>query len=223
MTVDRIAHRPALPVAPIAAPRGAVLLGGAHGSIALARVLAGQGLPVWLITDDTPLPQFSRAFTRTLRWPGPRHDTALVFLEQAARDHALTGYLLIPAADSDVRFVAEAHAQLSQSFSVLLPDWQALRWAVDKGLAYQRAAELGLAVPASYAITSLADAETADLQFPVVLKPTMRLTRNRFTQAKAWRADDHAAFIARYTDAASLVGAENIVVQELVPGGGDCQ
>ncbi|HTN63891.1 MAG TPA: ATP-grasp domain-containing protein, partial [Devosia sp.] len=128
-----------------------------------------------------------------------------------------------PAADSDVRFVTEAHARLSQTFSVLLPDWHKLRWAVDKGLAYQHAAELGLAVPQIYHITSLAEAETATLQFPVVLKPAMRLTRNRFTQDKAWRADDRAQFIARYSDAADLVGAENIVVQELVPGGGDCQ
>jgi predicted ATP-grasp superfamily ATP-dependent carboligase len=224
MTIERMDHRPTTPdLAAPPPPRGAVLLGGAHGAIALARVLAAQRLAVWLVTDDTPLPRFSRAFTGSLAWPGARAPDAVAWLEQAAQEHDLAGYLLIPAADGDVRFVAEAHARLSRTFSVLLPDWSSLRYAVDKGLAYQRARELGLSVPRIYPIASRAEAEAADLQFPVVLKPTMRLNRNRFTQDKAWRADDQATFLARYADAASLVGADNLVVQELVPGGGECQ
>lgn len=207
----------------VEAPRGAVLLGGAHGSIALARVLERQGLKVWLITDDTPLPRFSAAIARTLSWAGATDPGALDFLERAASEHGLAGYLLIPAADTDVRFVSEAHERLSRSFSVLLPGWETLRWACDKGLAYQRAADLGIAVPRIYKIGSLADASHADLQFPVVLKPTMRLARNRFTLAKAWRVEDWPAFVERYQDAVELVGAQNIVVQELVPGGGEAQ
>jgi D-aspartate ligase len=205
------------------APKGAVLLGGAHGTMALARVLSAQGLAVWLVTDDTPLPRFSAAIARSLSWGGAGDPDAVAFLERAAADHGLAGYLLIAAADGDVRFVAEAHERLSRTFSVLLPQWEALRWACDKALAYRRAAELGLAVPRIYRIASLADAAGADMQFPVVLKPSMRLARNRFTLAKAWRADDWAGFVERYQDAVGLVGAHNIVVQELVPGGGESQ
>ncbi len=51
----------------------------------------------------------------------------------------------------------------------------------------------------------------------------MRTARNAFTQAKAWRADSREELIERYREAAKLVGHENVVVQELVPGGGEAQ
>ena len=52
----------------------------------------------------------------------------------------------------------------------------------------------------------------------------MRTTRNAFTQAKAWRADTpRRTRSQRYRDAAKLVGYDNVVVQELIPGGGEAQ
>ncbi|WP_245622489.1 carboxylate--amine ligase [Devosia epidermidihirudinis] len=214
----------ALQPAPFAVrPRGAVILGGAHGAIALARSLKRRGLRVVLVTDDTPLPGFSSAIDRKITWPGSASDEALGRLEQIAQDHDLHGYLLVPAADADVRFAAMAHDRLSSTFSVLLPDWDSLQWACDKGLAYDRAEELGLSVPRIYRIASLDDARHADLQFPVVLKPTMRVSRNRFTSEKAWRVDDWGQFQTLYQEAVSLVGAKNIVVQEMVVGDGRSQ
>jgi D-aspartate ligase len=41
--------------------------------------------------------------------------------------------------------------------------------------------------------------------------------------AKAWRADERAALLARYDEAAALVGANAVVVQELIPGRGETQ
>src|SRR5262249_6354933 len=61
------------------------------------------------------------------------------------------------------------------------------------------------------------------LPFPLVLKPTVRTVENAFTLAKAWRADDHATLLARYDAAEALVGADAIVVQELIPGAGEAQ
>jgi D-aspartate ligase len=203
-------------------PKGAILLGGAHGTLALARQLQREGLAVWLVTDDTPLPGFSRAVTRRIAWPGPKSAEAAAFLEDLAKLGA-TGFLVIACADADVRFLAENRARLAAHFEVLLPDWDQLRWACDKLLMGQRAAELGLATPRPYAIASLEEAQAADVTYPVVLKPAMRLARNRFTTDKAWRADDRTQFLALFAEAADLVGPENIVVQELVPGGGETQ
>ena len=204
-------------------PRGAVLLGGAHGALALARSLGTIGVPVHLVTSDNPLPKLSRHIRQSLPWPGAADRNAVQYLIELARKHDLQGFMLVPCADAEVRMVAEARALLSQVFTVMLPDWEQLRWAGDKGMAYQRATELGLAVPETFPITSYAEAQTVKLRFPVVLKPTMRLGINRFTAEKAWRADTQEQFLALYREAASLVGESRIVVQELVPGGGQSQ
>ncbi len=61
------------------------------------------------------------------------------------------------------------------------------------------------------------------MAFPVVLKPAQRLAWNAFTRAKAWRANTWDEFVARYREAAELVGPDNVVVQELIEGGGETQ
>lgn len=204
-------------------PRGAIILAGSHGAIALARVLARQKLDVWFITNFTPLPRFSRAVAQSRDWPGAENPGAIEALEEIVRREQLEGYLLIPAADADVKFAAQQHERLSRHLNVLLPDWSSLQWAVDKALTYQRAAELGLAVPEVYPIRTPEDAARMPMRFPVALKPAMRIALNRFTRDKVWRADDRESFVRLYTEAASLVGPDCVVVQELVPGDGDCQ
>lgn len=204
-------------------PRGAIILAGSHGAIALARVLARQGLDVWFLTNFTPLPRFSRAISNWRIWPGSESPEALDFLEGLVREQGLAGYLLIPAADSDVRFASQNRKRLSGLLDVLLPDWERLEWAADKAMCYQRAAELGIGVPQTYPVHSSADARSVEMRFPVVLKPSMRIALNRFTRDKVWQADDRETFISLYDKAASMVGAPAVVVQELVPGGGDCQ
>src|SRR5262249_15593561 len=57
----------------------------------------------------------------------------------------------------------------------------------------------------------------------LVLKPTIRTVENAFTLAKAWRADDRTSLLTRYDAAAALVGADAVMLQELIPGGGETQ
>jgi predicted ATP-grasp superfamily ATP-dependent carboligase len=219
----RAVETTSMPAATASRPRGAIILGGSHGAIALARVLARQGLDVWFLTDNTPLPRFSRAVAHWRPLPNVQDPDAIDALEGIVRQEKLEGYLLIPAADADVKFAGQVHARLSKQLKLLLPDWSSLQWAADKSKTYQRAAELGLAVPDIYPVRSKRDAASMPMRFPAALTPSMRLASNRFTHDKVWRADDWDSFVRLYAEAASLVGAENIVVQELLPGGGECQ
>jgi len=203
--------------------RGAVILGGLHGSLALGRSLRALDVPVTLITSDNPLPRFSRCFKTSMVWAGAGAPDALDQLEALADSHGLNGQLLIAAGDAEVRLVSEHHDRLARRFVLTLPPWARLAQACDKALAYGLAEHLGIGYPKSYAIADMAEAQAAQLKFPLVLKPTQRLSNNRFTLDKAWRVDDRAAFLAAYAEAASLVGQTNVVVQDLIPGGGEGQ
>jgi predicted ATP-grasp superfamily ATP-dependent carboligase len=57
----------------------------------------------------------------------------------------------------------------------------------------------------------------------VVLKPNMGGGDTAIAKAKVIRADDRAALERAYKDAVAEIGAENVVVQELIPGGGEHQ
>jgi predicted ATP-grasp superfamily ATP-dependent carboligase len=203
--------------------RGVVVLGGAHGALALARSLRHTGLPVWHVTDGHRLAGSSRWFHRTLLWPGAGAPAAVEFLLQAARLHEWTDYLLLAAADAEVRLVSQACERLASAFLLATIPWTQLSWACEKSKAYRRAGELGIGIPRTYHPTGLEDVRTQDIRFPVVLKPSIQLERNPFTRAKAWRADDLSALVLLYRRAVELVGSANVVLQELVPGDGQTQ
>jgi D-aspartate ligase len=205
------------------ATRNAVLLGGSHGSTALARSLRRAGLQVWLVAAERSGASFSNAIHECVPWRGPHDVHALDTLQSIALSRGLAGSLLIPGGDAEVDFVARAHARLSATFTVLTPPWERLQWACEKALAYHRAAALGIGVPRSYTHAVLDAVDLASLPFPLVLKPSNRLHENPFTLARAWRVDDAQSLRARFRAACDLVGAEQVVAQQLVRGGGENQ
>jgi predicted ATP-grasp superfamily ATP-dependent carboligase len=206
-----------------AAVPGVVILGGAHGTLALARSLAAMGVPVTLVSNDTPLPGWSRHVSRKFSWPGPDAPDATSRLLDLAAKHGLAGALLIAGGDAEVQMVSRSLDALSAVYRVSLPAWEQLQWVCEKPLLYRRAAELGLAVPLTYAFASVEEAERAEMHFPVVLKPNMGGGDSALARAKVVRADDKAAFLAAFEVAACEIGAENVVVQQLIPGGGKAQ
>jgi D-aspartate ligase len=203
--------------------RGALILAGSHGSLEIARSLGRSGIPVWLVTSDNPLPRMSRYVMRSFAWPGPASDSAVAYLVDLGRRHGLNGWVLYPGGDAEVRFVAQNHAALAASFTLTSPAWDVVRWTIDKKNMNARAAELGLALPLSRYPATRDDLANLGIRFPVIVKPTVSEGRNAFVDAKAWRANDSRALAARYDKAAGLVGADRIMVQELIPGAGRTQ
>jgi predicted ATP-grasp superfamily ATP-dependent carboligase len=68
-----------------------------------------------------------------------------------------------------------------------------------------------------------AEVAALECEFPVIVKPETKREPNRFTRAKAWRADDRAVLVEAWDAATALVGPEAVMVQELIPGSGAAQ
>jgi predicted ATP-grasp superfamily ATP-dependent carboligase len=215
--VNNVAERSRTP------PKGAIVLGGAHGSLAIARSLGRHGIPVWLVTAGNPLASFSRYVARSLHWRGPRADDALDFLLELGRRHGLQGWVVFAGSDEDLQFVARNHAALGAFFTLTATPWDRVRWAYDKRSMNARAEELGIACPRSCYPRSRHDLASLGIPFPVILKATVHEGRNRFVDAKAWRVDDECTLLARYDEAAALVGPGGLMIQELIPGDGTAQ
>jgi len=208
-----------------AATPSALILGGAHGALVIARSLARRGIPADIVANHA-LPLFSRRIRHRFSWdesrqgPGP---DALPQLLALARRKSLAGAVLFAGGDTEVRFIAENHAALASVFRLTTPPWEALQHLFDKRLMHRHAAAIGIDVPLAWEPHDRDELEAMPLRFPVVLKPTVRTVENAFTLAKAWRADDRAALLARWDEAAALVGADAIMLQELIPGDGAAQ
>lgn len=203
--------------------RGALIIGGAHGSLAMARSLGRRGIPVGFVTDDHRIASFSRYTKFSATWAGPDGADAANELLELARRYDLDGWVLFPGGDSEVRLISQNHALLSSVFRVTTPPWETTQWALDKRLTYERAATIGIDHPWSYYPRDRQDVAQLECAFPVILKPTTRRSVNALTLAKAWRVDDRAALQSRYDQAVALVGTNGFVLQELIPGDGSAQ
>jgi D-aspartate ligase len=202
---------------------GALILGGTHGGLAMARSLGRRGIPVVFVTSDYLITKFSRYVEFSTTWSGPTRPGAAEELIEIGRRHDLAGWVLMPGGDPEALLIARARAQLASFFRVTTPGWKTARWALDKRLTYKRAGALGIAHPKSYYPADRQQVEQLDCHFPMVVKPATRWDSNQFTLAKAWRVDDRAALLFRYDQAVAAAGERNILLQEFLPGGGATQ
>lgn len=199
-------------------PVPVVVMGGSHSALAVIRSLGRAGVPVFFITDDHPQPGLSRYVSKNLRWSAADAPDRVLELIQFALEHDFAGAVLIPCSDTEVRFVAENHDQLRLAFRLITLPWPALFEVVDKCRLAELAARAGVDSP-----LLPMQADRRDIVFPVVIKPTRRDVSNALTRAKAWRVDDAADLSQRLAEAVSLMGPDGVIVQEMVPGGGEAQ
>ena len=204
------------------AAAGALVIGGAHGSLSVVRSLGRRGVPVWVLTNDQLIARFSRYAGRCPQWPADPEIQADRLLDLGER-HNLRGWTLFPGGDCEAEMLSQHRYRLAGMYRVTAPPWNILRWAYDKRLSYRLAQDLGIPYPRTWCPAGRSDVETLDCPFPAILKPAMKRRKNEFTLAKAWRVDNRAALLERYDQACSLVDAGEVMIQELIPGSGAAQ
>jgi predicted ATP-grasp superfamily ATP-dependent carboligase len=203
---------------------GALVIGGNLNGLSIARSLGRRGVPVWVTTPaNVKLAAFSRYTLRTLPWPAGEAEAQVAYLLELAVRHQLDHWVLFPTSDESAALLARYHTALSRRFRVSTPTWDVLRWAYDKRLTYRLAEERQVAYPLTIQATTEADLEAVSCAFPAVLKPATHATINRFTADKAWPVANREELLARYREARELIPPDLILVQELIPGGGESQ
>jgi len=206
----------------LGAPTAALVLGSDYRALGIVRSLGRRGVLVRVLAaGDDRLATLSRYAVDSVAWPDD-DDTRLDLLANLAhRDGHV--WALFPSADESAAFVARHHAALAPLLVLTTPAWDVLRWAYDKRLTYELADAAGVDYPWTIYPRDRHELERRELYFPVVLKPTVKPELNRFTAAKAWRADDRTSLLHRYDEASALVSPDTLMVQELIEGDGTTQ
>jgi len=204
---------------------GALVIGGDSRALGVARSLGRRGIPVWVIDEgDYLVARHSRYVQRNLPWPEDESETGKVaYLTGLADEHGLDGWTLFATSDETAALVARHHGALAQRFRLTTPPWERTRLAYDKRLTYELAESLGIGAPRTHHPRERAEVERLEIEFPCILKPSAKRGLNRFTNDKAWPAASREELRARYEEACTLVEPDEVMVQELIPGGGEAQ
>ena len=186
----------------------------------IVRSLGRQGIPVWTLHERADTLLFSRYIGRSLYWPSRDEEGRVQYLEDLAVQCSLHEWVLFGTADCDVKFVGHHHERLSKHYRLTSSKWTEVAWAYDKKRTYQLAADLKLDHPWTICPSSRNEVEALVCTYPVILKPSVKESDNRFTHDRAWRVDCHEELLQRYDEACRLVHPGEIMVQDWIPGGG---
>lgn len=203
---------------------GAVILGGDYQGLGIAQSLGRKGIPTCVIDDEFSIARFSRYVTHNIRVPDLRDERCTVdTLLDLGRRLKLNGWVLYPTRDETVAAFSRHRSELMTIFRVPTAEWDVVQWAWDKRNTYRLAQELDIPTPRTWYPRSVDELEAIKVPLPLVIKPAIKEHFIYATKAKAWRADSRAELVQRFQQALKVVGDEEILLQELVPGDGQQQ
>jgi len=201
---------------------GALIIGGDYRGLGIVRSLGRRGVRVWVAQHDDRLAGFSRYVTRRVRW-SVSSDTEQTDSLLRLAERGLQDWVLFPTDDRVAAMISRNHDALASCYRLTTSPWAQYCVAQDKRLTYARATAIGLGVPATWYTESVEEVAELELEYPVILKPASGEIDNPLTQVKAWRVDNRASLLARYAEATAFLRRGHVMIQEMVPGGGECQ
>lgn len=204
---------------------GAVVIGGDYQGLGIVRSLGRHGVPICVVDDEHSISRFSRyaKLFVNLRSLRDQREAVSSLLETGKR-LGLEGWVLYPTREELVAAFSHHRSELSEVFRVPTPNWESVKWAWDKRNTYQLARKLDIPTPITYYPENVDELAQLDcLTPPFAIKPAIKEHFFYATKAKAWRANSHSELRTLFERASQLAGNGEIMVQELIPGGGSQQ
>lgn len=203
---------------------GVVVLGSDFKALGVIRSLGRHGIPAIVVDSQPRSAWFSRYVTRRFSWHGSMEDPEFAnYLLQIGRDHQLQDWMLVAAQDDAVGVVAQNRDALAMVYQPTTPSWDVVRWAFDKRLTDRMARQVGVPYPGTWYPARETDLDRLDLRFPVIIKPAISIRMQHSARLKALPASNLVELHEQYRTATNLVSADEIMVQEVIPGGGASQ
>jgi D-aspartate ligase len=203
---------------------GALVVGGDHPGLGIARSLGRRGIPVYIVEDQFCISSFSRYAKKVVRVDSilDERKTVDAVLEIGVR-YGLRNWVLFPTRDENVAAFSRHRSELAEFFRVTTGAWDSIEWAWDKKKSYELAEKLDIPCPKTFNPRSSKDLPQLFDRLPLAIKPAVKENFFYATGAKAWRADTPEQLVSLYEKAALQIRPEEILIQEIVPGDGNEQ
>jgi D-aspartate ligase len=202
-------------------PVGALVVGGDHPGLGIARSLGRRGIPVYILEDQHSISSFSRYASKVIRVKDllDERRTVEAVLEVGQR-FGLRDWVLFPTRDETVAAFSRYRSELKDFFRVTTPEWETIRWAWDKKNTYDLALDLKIPVPQTWNPRNQEELSALHARLPLAIKPAIKENFFYAMKAKAWRANTIEELHYFFEKAGRQIKPEEIMVQEIIPGDG---
>lgn len=203
---------------------GAFVVGGDHPGLGVARSLGRKGIRVCIIDDARCVASYSKYVERVVRVKDLRDERKTVdSVLEAGQRLGLKNWVLLPTRDETVAAFSKYRSELQEYFRVPVPDWETVKWAWDKKSTYELAEKLDIPCPKTFNVASAEELPSLYERLPLAVKPSIKEHFFYETGAKAWRANTVSELHELFAKAQKQIGAEEILLQEIIPGDGTTQ
>jgi D-aspartate ligase len=203
---------------------GALIIGGDHPGLGIARSLGRRGIPVYVLDDQHCISSYSRYVRRVVRVKNLRDERPTIdAVMEIGRRYNLRNWVLYPTRDETVAAFSRNRSELGEFFRVTTPGWESIKWAWDKANTYALAEKLHIPCPQTFTISSADELPQLYSKLPLAIKPAVKENFFYATGAKAWRANTVDELHQLFAKANQQIKAGEILLQEIIPGDGSSQ
>lgn len=199
---------------------GALITGGDFQGLGVLRTLARKDIPVILVDHDHCIGRYSKFKKKFFKAPPPLEiDSYLNFLTDLAKKEKIHGWVIFPNSDETVYVLSKYKNILKEFYRIPTPGWEVIQKVYIKKETYLLAEKHGIPIPRTYYPKNLQEAVGLDLQFPVVIKPSIRDHFYNKVKIKAFRINNRKELKKTYSWVSSVIDPSEILVQDFIPGG----
>lgn len=199
---------------------GAVITGGDFQALAVLRSLAKRGIPVIMLDNEHCISKYSIYKKKFFKAPPlSEHELYLNFLRDLAKKENIKGWIIIPNSDAAVHVLSKYKPILEEYYRIPTPDWNVIQNVYIKKNTYQLAEKNGIPIPETFYPASLEELLEMNLQFPLVIKPSIRDNFYSKVKTKAFLINDQKELIKTYQQVSLVIDKSEILVQEFITGG----
>ncbi len=203
---------------------GVVVLGSDFKALGVVRSLGRRGIPAVVIDNVPRAAWYSRYVERRFAWHQAMEGEAFLnFLLAVGKSSRLERWILFPVQDDAVEFVARHSQQLSAVYQLLTQNWEVVQWANDKRMTHHLAESAGVPYPRTWYPANEEQLDELECAFPVIIKPAISIRLQNALRLKALPAQNKEELVTQYRLAAAIIDPGEIMVQEIIPGGGQEQ
>jgi predicted ATP-grasp superfamily ATP-dependent carboligase len=189
--------------------------------LGLLRQLRSAGVPTVLVDEDAWGPaRFSRWRSPFFQSPPYTTEAFWPWLVRLQQERKLEGWVLIPTHDEQVFQIASHYEEAQQRFRYAGPPWEVYRLLYDKRASYEWCERHGIPSPRSYLPGGPEDLPNGKLDYPFIVKPSIKRNFKRCSNAKAIPVDSPQALRDLLRGRLAQVSTDELLYQEIIPGGG---
>ena len=184
------------------------------------RTLADKGIPIILLDHEFCISKYSKFKKRFHKSPNHLEtETYVNFLIELAKKENIQGWTIFPNSDPAVYALSRYKEILENYYRIPTPPWEVIRNVYIKKETYRVAEKNGIPIPKLYEQNNLEQLMALNLEYPLVIKPSIRDHFFSKTKIKAFRINNKEELIKTYKRVRAIIDPAEILVQDFIPGG----